>query len=211
VAQTTRVGWRRSVRTVIAVSNTARMANSSTRRSQRGSGRWRRRREPPGDHLNGSRAASNERPRDLTNLRLFPVAWPQWEQHRGRPFWIATHFERENGPQSRHQGRPVRDIPLRVARWRTSDQKLRWCATVLCVIERQFRRIKNHRHLPPCSSRRFKGRARSRNPLRFHCGPPEFQLSAGRSRYAAAPLATQRAARTSLLLYSDAGSFISGR
>ena len=35
----------------------------------------------------------------------------------------------------------------RVTRWRTSDQKLRWCASALCAMERQFRRVKNHRHL----------------------------------------------------------------
>ena len=36
----------------------------------------------------------------------------------------------------------------RVTHWRTSDQKLRWCASVLWAAERQFRRIKNHGHLP---------------------------------------------------------------
>jgi putative transposase len=36
----------------------------------------------------------------------------------------------------------------RVTRWRTSDQKLRWCGAALCALERQFRRIKNYRHLP---------------------------------------------------------------
>ena len=36
----------------------------------------------------------------------------------------------------------------RVTRWRTSDQKLRWCASALCAMERQFRRVKHHRHLP---------------------------------------------------------------
>ena len=36
----------------------------------------------------------------------------------------------------------------RVTRWRTSDQKLRWCAAALWATERQFRRIKNHRYLP---------------------------------------------------------------
>jgi transposase-like protein len=35
----------------------------------------------------------------------------------------------------------------RVTRWRTSDQKLRWCASALWAMERQFRRVKNHRHL----------------------------------------------------------------
>ncbi|MGI8498548.1 MAG: hypothetical protein ACR2OG_13285 [Gemmatimonadaceae bacterium] len=36
----------------------------------------------------------------------------------------------------------------RVTRWRTSDQKLRWCASALWALERQFRRIKHHAHLP---------------------------------------------------------------
>lgn len=35
----------------------------------------------------------------------------------------------------------------RVTRWRTSDQKLRWCTSALWAMERQFRRVKNHRHL----------------------------------------------------------------
>jgi len=35
----------------------------------------------------------------------------------------------------------------RVTRWRTSDQKLQWCASALWATERQFRRVKNHRHL----------------------------------------------------------------
>ena len=36
----------------------------------------------------------------------------------------------------------------RVTRWRTSDQKLRWCASALRAAERQFRRVKNYRQLP---------------------------------------------------------------
>ena len=36
----------------------------------------------------------------------------------------------------------------RVTRWRTSDQKLRWCAAALSAMERQFRRVKHHRQLP---------------------------------------------------------------
>jgi hypothetical protein len=36
----------------------------------------------------------------------------------------------------------------RVTRWRTSDQKLRWCASALWATERQFRRVKGYRHLP---------------------------------------------------------------
>ena len=36
----------------------------------------------------------------------------------------------------------------RVTRWRTSDQKHRWCAAALLVMETQFRRVKGHAHLP---------------------------------------------------------------
>lgn len=36
----------------------------------------------------------------------------------------------------------------RVTHWRTSDQKVRWCAAALWAMERQFRRVKNYRHLP---------------------------------------------------------------
>jgi putative transposase len=36
----------------------------------------------------------------------------------------------------------------RVTRWRTSDQKLRWCAAALWATERQFRRVKQYRALP---------------------------------------------------------------
>ncbi len=36
----------------------------------------------------------------------------------------------------------------RVTRWRTSDQKLRWCGSALWAMERQFRRVKHHKHLP---------------------------------------------------------------
>lgn len=35
----------------------------------------------------------------------------------------------------------------RVTRWRTSDQKLRWCAAALWAMERQFRKVKGYRHL----------------------------------------------------------------
>ena len=35
----------------------------------------------------------------------------------------------------------------RVTRWKTSDQKLRWCAAARWATERQFRRVKNHLHL----------------------------------------------------------------
>ena len=36
----------------------------------------------------------------------------------------------------------------RVDRWRTSDQKLRWCAAALLALEQQFRRVKGYAHLP---------------------------------------------------------------
>lgn len=36
----------------------------------------------------------------------------------------------------------------RVTCWRTSDQKLRWCASALWAMERQFRRVKGCKHLP---------------------------------------------------------------
>ena len=35
----------------------------------------------------------------------------------------------------------------RVTRWKTRDQQLRWCAAARWATERQFRRVKNHRHL----------------------------------------------------------------
>ena len=35
-----------------------------------------------------------------------------------------------------------------VDRWRTSDQKLRWCAAALLAVEHQFRRVKGFAHLP---------------------------------------------------------------
>ncbi|HEY7877681.1 MAG TPA: hypothetical protein VIC55_05630 [Gemmatimonadaceae bacterium] len=37
---------------------------------------------------------------------------------------------------------------LRVTHWRTSDQKMRWCAAALGAMERQFRRVKHYRQLP---------------------------------------------------------------
>ena len=36
----------------------------------------------------------------------------------------------------------------RVTRWRTSDQRLRWCASALWAMERQFRHVKLYRDLP---------------------------------------------------------------
>lgn len=41
----------------------------------------------------------------------------------------------------------LEDKTHRVDRWRTSDQKLRWCASALWSIEAQFRRVKGHAHL----------------------------------------------------------------
>ena len=35
----------------------------------------------------------------------------------------------------------------RVARWRTSDQKLRWCAAIALQIEKQFRKVKRCKKL----------------------------------------------------------------
>jgi len=35
----------------------------------------------------------------------------------------------------------------RITRWRTSDQKQRWCAATLLEIEKQFRKVKGHEHL----------------------------------------------------------------
>jgi transposase-like protein len=37
---------------------------------------------------------------------------------------------------------------LRVDRWRTSDQKLRWCAAALLAVEQRFRRVKGYVNLP---------------------------------------------------------------
>jgi transposase-like protein len=42
----------------------------------------------------------------------------------------------------------VEDRTAKVDRWRTSDQKLRWCAAALGVMERQFRRVKGYTQLP---------------------------------------------------------------
>lgn len=36
----------------------------------------------------------------------------------------------------------------RVDRWRTSDQRLRWCASALWMGEAQFRRVKGYEKLP---------------------------------------------------------------
>ena len=36
----------------------------------------------------------------------------------------------------------------KVDRWRTSDQKLRWCAAALMTVEKQFRRVRGYEHLP---------------------------------------------------------------
>ncbi len=42
----------------------------------------------------------------------------------------------------------VEATTLRVDRWRTSDQKLRWCAAALLAVEPRLRLIKNYRQLP---------------------------------------------------------------
>lgn len=42
----------------------------------------------------------------------------------------------------------VEATTLRVDRWQTSDQKLRWCAAALLAIEPRLRRVKNYQHLP---------------------------------------------------------------
>lgn len=42
----------------------------------------------------------------------------------------------------------VEERTAKVDRWRTSDQKLRWCAAALGVMERQFRRVKGYTQLP---------------------------------------------------------------
>ena len=39
-------------------------------------------------------------------------------------------------------------VSRRVDRWRTSDQRLRWCAAALLKLEQQFRRVKGYEHLP---------------------------------------------------------------
>ena len=36
----------------------------------------------------------------------------------------------------------------RVDRWRTNDQKLRWCAAALLAAEARFRRVKGYAKLP---------------------------------------------------------------
>jgi len=42
----------------------------------------------------------------------------------------------------------VEEKTARVDRWRTSDQKQRWCAGAMLEHERRFRRIKGYQHLP---------------------------------------------------------------
>jgi len=44
--------------------------------------------------------------------------------------------------------RHMRMLRLPRDRWRTSDQKLRWCATALLAAEAKFRRVKGYQHLP---------------------------------------------------------------
>ena len=42
----------------------------------------------------------------------------------------------------------VEATTLRVDRWRTSDQKLRWCAAALLAVEPRLRRVKTYQQLP---------------------------------------------------------------
>jgi transposase-like protein len=42
----------------------------------------------------------------------------------------------------------VEEKTARVDRWRTSDQKLRWCASALWAVEAKFRRVKGYHTLP---------------------------------------------------------------
>lgn len=42
----------------------------------------------------------------------------------------------------------VEEKTVRVDHWRTSDQKLRWCAAALLAVEKQFRRVRCFRQLP---------------------------------------------------------------
>ena len=42
----------------------------------------------------------------------------------------------------------VEERTAKVDRWQTSNQKLRWCAAALGVMERQFRRVKGYTQLP---------------------------------------------------------------
>lgn len=42
----------------------------------------------------------------------------------------------------------VEERTAKVDRWQTGNQKLRWCAAALGVMERQFRRVKGYTHLP---------------------------------------------------------------
>ena len=43
---------------------------------------------------------------------------------------------------------PLERKTQKVDRWRTSDQKRRWCAAALLAVEHQFRRVKGYAHLP---------------------------------------------------------------
>lgn len=73
----------------------------------------------------------------------------------------------------------------RVTHWRTSDQKFCWCASALWTMERQFRRVKNHRHLP-LLKQALQAQLSQRNPQRreprFPAAPAEFQLREGPTR-----------------------------
>lgn len=69
----------------------------------------------------------------------------------GAGIWVFFYTYRADGcapdPESRVMAR-LEAKTHRVTRWRTSDQKLRWFASALRALERQFRRVKAYRHLP---------------------------------------------------------------
>ena len=58
---------------------------------------------------------------------------------------LGVSFKTTNLIES-EMARPEAKTP-RVTRWRTNDQKRRWCAFALWAMERQFRPVKHHRHL----------------------------------------------------------------
>jgi hypothetical protein len=69
----------------------------------------------------------------------------------------------------------------RVMRWRTSDQKLRWCASALTAMQRQYRRAKAYRHLPLLK----KALHGTLTTSTSDAASSEFQLGAGHSRQVA--------------------------
>jgi hypothetical protein len=69
----------------------------------------------------------------------------------------------------------------RVDRWRTSDQKLRWCAAALLAAEAKFRRIKGYKHLPLLERALIDEDHddHRRSMSAYPRLPPEFQLISG--------------------------------